>query len=254
MSPIVSGSIDVAQLVLVAFTLFFIGLIFYLRREDRREGYPLEDDATGRIDSAGGILHTGSAKTFNLPFGRGTVTAPTKGREPVNIAARRIARFPGAPLVPTGNPLVDGIGPAAFAERAQHPDLDMEGHPRIVPLRSQPDFFFAARDPNPIGMTMLGSDGRDAGTVSDAWIDKADRLIRYLEVSSGGRTVLVPMTMTTIDRRRRIVKTDSIAAAQFADAPGASGDTITLYEEERVVAYFGGGYLYSSPARSEPWL
>ena len=31
-----------------AFGLFFIGLIFYLRREDRREGYPLEDDVTGR--------------------------------------------------------------------------------------------------------------------------------------------------------------------------------------------------------------
>ncbi len=38
------GNLDVAQLVLYAFWFFFAGLIFYLRREDRREGYPLESE------------------------------------------------------------------------------------------------------------------------------------------------------------------------------------------------------------------
>ena len=38
---------DVAQVVLYAFFMFFAGLIFYLRREDRREGYPLENEAAG---------------------------------------------------------------------------------------------------------------------------------------------------------------------------------------------------------------
>ena len=36
------GTIDIAQLVLYAFWLFFLGLVYYLRREDKREGYPLE--------------------------------------------------------------------------------------------------------------------------------------------------------------------------------------------------------------------
>ena len=36
--PTIVGSIDIAELVFLAFVLFFIGLIFYLRREDRREG------------------------------------------------------------------------------------------------------------------------------------------------------------------------------------------------------------------------
>jgi photosynthetic reaction center H subunit len=36
--------IDVAQLVLYGFWIFFFGLIYYLRREDKREGYPLESD------------------------------------------------------------------------------------------------------------------------------------------------------------------------------------------------------------------
>ena len=51
----VTGYIDVAQLVLYAFWIFFVGLIFYLRREDKREGYPLESD--GR---AGGSASTAS--------------------------------------------------------------------------------------------------------------------------------------------------------------------------------------------------
>jgi len=29
---------------------------------------------------------------------------------------------------------------------------------------------------------------------------------------------------------------------------------VTLNEEERVVAYYGGGYLYATPARLEPLI
>jgi photosynthetic reaction center H subunit len=35
--------IDVAQLALYAFWLFFFGLVWYLHRESKREGYPLVD-------------------------------------------------------------------------------------------------------------------------------------------------------------------------------------------------------------------
>ena len=52
------GGIDVALLAFLAFTLFFIVLVFYLRREDRREGYPLEDELTGAVETAGGPMHT----------------------------------------------------------------------------------------------------------------------------------------------------------------------------------------------------
>jgi photosynthetic reaction center H subunit len=34
--------IDGAQAALYAFWLFFFGLIIYIRKEDKREGYPLE--------------------------------------------------------------------------------------------------------------------------------------------------------------------------------------------------------------------
>ena len=50
MHPQLTSGIDVALLVFWAFVLFFVCLVFYLRREDRREGYP----ARGRDDRAAG--------------------------------------------------------------------------------------------------------------------------------------------------------------------------------------------------------
>lgn len=249
--------IDVALVVLDAFFLFFLGLVLYLRREDRREGYPLEHEITGRIESVGGLLTTGLTKRFRLPFGHGIVTTPTKGREPVDIAARRTEHHAGAPLVPTGNPLVDGIGPAAFAERAKRPDIDWEGHARIVPMSTADGFTIAIQDADPRGYSVVAADGRVAGQVVDLWIDRADRLIRYLEIALDGseRRVLAPMFGATISRARRRVSIDAITAAQFADVPAIeAAGTITLYEEERIQAYFGGGYLYATPSRSEPYL
>ncbi|AJP74047.1 photosynthetic reaction center subunit H [Sphingomonas hengshuiensis] len=281
MHPQLTQGIDVALLVFWAFVLFFIGLVFYLRREDRREGYPLEDAISGRLQAPGGPLSMASTKSFLLPFGHGTVTAPTQGREPVDIAARRTERSVGAPYAPTGNPLVDGIGPAAWAERAKRPDLDMEGHPRIVPLDTAPGFHVAQQDSDLTGWPIIAADGRIAGTVRTLWIDKADRLVRYLDVALSGATaqpadstvvpimapaagteplvatgpLLAPMMMARVDRRGHRVVIDAITAAQFADVPRLSApDQITLYEEERVQAYFGGGYLYASADRQEPLL
>ena len=255
MHPDLTPGIDVALLAFWGFVLFFIGLVFYLRREDRREGYPVEDETSGRPDRWGGPLQAPPPKTFHLPFGHGDVTVPRDRRDPVRFAARRADRFSGAPYVPTGNPLVDGIGPAAWADRAKHADLDMEGHPRIVPLSTAAGFTTSTRDPDLIGWPVLGADGARAGTVSDLWIDKADRLIRYIQLAGEGAPMLVPFMMSKVDRRRRRVVVDAINARQFAEAPriGAS-DTITLYEEDRVQAYFGGGYLYANPNRQEPFL
>lgn len=44
---------DFAQVALYLFWIFFAGLIIYLRREDKREGYPLEDDRGGRVEVQG---------------------------------------------------------------------------------------------------------------------------------------------------------------------------------------------------------
>jgi photosynthetic reaction center H subunit len=251
MSPVFTGHIDVTLVVFDAFVLFFIGLVIYLNRESRREGFPLEDDVTGQLQSKALFLDA-SPKLFRLPFGRGTRSTADYPREPVKLAAQR-ENFGGAPYRPTGNPLVDGIGPAAYANRANLPDLDFEGHPRIVPLSTTDAVWIDKRDPDPRGMKVTAADGAVAGTVTDVWVDKADRLIRYLTVDTGTRSVLAPMAMATV--RRTGISIDAITAAQFADAPAiANATTITLYEEERVSAYFGGGYLYATPDRQEPLL
>ncbi|OQW44284.1 MAG: photosynthetic reaction center subunit H [Proteobacteria bacterium SG_bin6] len=249
-------NVDWALVVLDAFFIFFLGLIIYLRREDRREGYPLEDNVTGEPESYGTALLMAPAKFFKLPFGHGTVSTPTKGREPVNIAARRTDPSPGSGYVPTGNPLIDGIGPAAYADRAKRPDIDWEGHPRIAPLSALSDFYVDREDADPRGYRVVGADGRVAGEVTDLWVDRADRLVRYLQVAlPSGRSVLAPMFMASVRRAKQTVTVTAITAAQFADVPGIEGDgVITMYEEERIQAYFGGGYLYALPERAEPWL
>jgi photosynthetic reaction center H subunit len=257
-NEIIVGRLDVAELVFYAFVAFFVALVFYLRREDRREGYPLEDTMTGRVDSAWGPLTASTYKRFKLPFDRGYATTPAQGREPVElVGAKPYARFPGAPYVPTGDPLVDGVGPAAWVKRAEYPDCDMEGRPRIVPMSSDDHWAIAREDPNLVGMTVTGADHKVAGTITDVWIDRSDHLVRYVDVAleGGGRTVQVPFLMGTVKGRKRIYHVDAISAEQFSRAPVLASTTqITRREEDQLMGYFGGGYLYGLPGRTEPLL
>jgi photosynthetic reaction center H subunit len=185
------------------------------------------------------------------------LTVPNANRDRREIAAERTSVTPGSPMRPSGNPMIDGVGPASFAERAKVPDLTFHGEPKIVPMRIAPDFQIAAGDPDPCGMAVVGADGQSAGTVKDVWIDRAESMIRYLEIalSANDQSVILPITMARVDKRRGIVKVGAITAAQFADVPKlANPEQITFYEEERVTAYFGGGLLYATPARAEPIL
>ncbi len=249
----ITGYMDVAQMVLYAFWIFFAGLIYYLRSEDKREGYPMESD---RGELVQGFPPVPKQKTFHLRDGR-SVTAPSYKREARELQAVPIASFPGAPLMPTGNPMLDGVGPAAWAERHDEPDLTAEGDPKIVPLRVATDFSVAWQDPDPRGMQVVGADGRVAGIVQDVWVDRSEIIMRFLEVALTGPgaegAVLLPANLARISRRRGVVKVKAITAAQFADVPGLqSGDQITLLEEDRIFGYYGGGYLYADPIRAEP--
>ena len=72
-------------------------------------------------------------------------------------------------------------------------------------------------------------------------------------VSSGGETV--GETATKVDGETGEVKVASILASQFSGVPSiANPDQITLQEEDKVSAYYGGGTLYATPERSEPIL
>ncbi len=255
----ITGYIDVAQITLYVFWVFFFGLVFWLRKEDRREGYPLESDPTGKVKDRGAGLLFPRPKTFRVRSGE-TFTAPNFRRDERPVAARRVGNWPGAPLVPTGNPLVDGVGPAAWAERADRPDLTWDGKNKIVPSRSDPHYGIASGDPDPRGIAVVGADGKVAGTVTDIWVDRAEHVVRYLEVDAGPGTgpLLVPMNLAKIVGNRTkggSVKVRSILAAQFDQAPRIkSPDSVTFLEEDRICAYFAGGNLYATPKRSEPLL
>jgi len=246
--------IDVAQLVLYAFWVFFAGLIYYLRREDKREGYPLESDRGGRV-RVQGFPSMPAPKTFRLAHG-GTVSAPSGKADLREVKAEPSAPWPGAPLAPTGDPMTDAVGPAAYAERADTPDLTLHGDIKIVPLRIANDFHLEARDPDPRGMQVVGADGEVAGTVTDAWVDRSETILRYLEVDvAGAGRRLLPVNFTRIDGRRRMVKVDSILAGHFANVPGTQNpDRVTFREEDRIAAYYASGHLYAKPSRMGPVL
>ncbi|HJQ58799.1 MAG TPA: photosynthetic reaction center subunit H [Vineibacter sp.] len=256
MQGTITSNIDVAQVALYVFWLFFAGLIFYLRREDKREGYPLEPDRSGQI-RVQGFPWMPSPKTFLLPHG-GSVMAPSGKVDDRQVRAEPIGGWPGAPLEPTGNPMVDGVGPASYAARSDEPELTIDGHPSIVPTRVASDHVVDSNDTDPKGMEVFGADRMLAGTVRDIWVDRTEPMIRYLEVEVAGaqvpRNVLLPITLASINRRRQVY-VSAILATQFADVPGLKNpDQVTKLEEDRICAYYASGKLYATPGRLGPVL
>jgi len=251
----ITGYVDIAQLVLYAFWIFFAGLIFYLRREDKREGYPLEPDRAGRVKVEGWPA-VPKPKTFHLHEG-GTYLAPHAETDLRPIRAIPSGPGVGAPLIPTGNPMIDAVGPASYALRANHPDVTIDGEPMIVPVRATSGgYSVAGNDPDPRGMNVYGADRELAGTVRELWIDRAEPQIRYLELdTTGGRRVLLPINFAKINGTARRINVRSILASQFATVPTlASPDQITRREEDQIMAYYSSGNLYATAARAEPLL
>ena len=105
----ITGYIDLAQLALYAFWIFFFGLVIYLQREGQREGYPLEPDHPGGPKSE--LFPSPEPKSFLLHDGR-TVTVP---RPEAAFTGNAFAIFPGEPISVTvtvvGNGLVTEKAP-----------------------------------------------------------------------------------------------------------------------------------------------
>ena len=172
---------------------------------------------------------------------------------------------PGLPLQPAGDPLTSGLGPSAWADRADVPDLTVHGEPKIVPMRVAQNFYIEPRDPDPRGMRVLGCDDEVAGIIADVWVDRAEPQVRYFEVQlpaggaaavgGHGRHVLIPFAVCKVDRRRGVVRTKSILARQFANVPATRApDRVTLLEEDKILAFYAGGMLYATPSRAEALL
>ncbi|MEQ8412242.1 MAG: photosynthetic reaction center subunit H [Erythrobacter sp.] len=254
------GTLDVAELSFLLFFVFFIALVVYLNRESRREGYPVEDEQTGRIDTW--PLTQGEKKVFNLPHGRGVYVPEDVPRDDINIPAVQSFNAAGAPWVPTGNAMKDGLGPAAYAKRADYPDLTHDGRPRIVPIENSHELSVSPNDPALIGWPVIAADKKVAGKVSDIWVDQSEHIIRYLEVeTNAGDKVLAPMFVCAVQKKGFFddlpeqVEISAITSEQFADVPRLdTPGQVTRYEEDKIMAYYGGGYMYATPERAEPWI
>ena len=224
-------TIDLAEILFTLFWLFFIGLVIYLHRENK-------------------------PKTFKLPHGD-EVKAPRAEAFAENLPLKPVANHPGAPFEPTGNPMLDGVGPGSWANRSDQPELTMKGENRIVPMRSLDQFHVDSHDPDPRGMSVVGADGEVAGTVSDLWIDRLEPMICHFEVALAGDqgTVLVPIGFARVDKRKGQIKVHAIHSHQFGAVPRtASPDQVTCLEEEKIMAYYGAGTLYADEQRQEPFL
>jgi photosynthetic reaction center H subunit len=249
--------LDVAQVTLYVFWIFFACLIFYLRREDKREGYPLDSTASG-----GGVVHgfprMPDPKTYLLRDGH-IATLPNHKNDRRDVAVAPIAVWPGAPMEPTGNPMLDGVGPGSWANREDVPELNIDNIPCIVPMRLAEGTYLEPRDPDPRGMKVIGADNEIGGVVTDVWVDRAEALIRYIEVevttSDGAKRVLLPMPFALVNHKRGRVTVNAILGSQFADVPVTKSlDQVTKLEEDRIVGYYGAGTLYATPSRQEPML
>ena len=110
------GHVDLAQVALYMFWVFFAGLVIYLQRENMREGYPLRNDDDG-IPANESLWPLPTPKTFILRDGRGEVTVPSLAFEEAHmrtdLALAPSSVSTGSPWVPTGNPMLDGVGPAS---------------------------------------------------------------------------------------------------------------------------------------------
>jgi len=196
-------------------------------------------------------------KTFIRRGGRGELTVPSGQRgDRDNLALERTALAAGSPYVPTGDPMKDGVGPASWAPRKDHPELDAHGHIKIKPMSKLPDFHVSAGT-DPRGKPVVAGDGEVVGRITDMWVDIPEALVRYLVIDvnpeGSGKLRLIPMNFALIKGDR--VKVRSIYSSHFDGIPTIKSDSeVTLLEEEKIMAYFGGGTLYADEKRSNPVL
>ncbi len=245
------ANIDLVEVLFSLFWVFFIGLVYYLQRESKREGYPLVSDRSEHI-TVEGWPKMPSPKTYYTEDGR-QVLAPRDEAPEVDIAAEPAAGHPGAPLNPTGDPMLAAVGPGSYSQRPDITEKTLEGAPRIVPLRVASSHYVDKKDIDPRGMPVVGADDKKVGDVTDAWIDLAEPQIYYLEVATDSGSKLVPFGFAEIDKREGQIKVNAIYSHQFANVPSlASPDQITMLEEDKIVGYFGGGLMFADDKRGEP--
>ena len=185
----------------------------------------------------------------------GPVAMPhPEGRE--HLALVPLHPHPGAPFIPTGDPMQDGVGPASWASKRDEPMKTWEGHDLMQPLRILPGWHVEAIDADPRGWRALDAAGIEIGHVADLWLDHGVKILRYLEITltlpDMPPRALVPIYFAETYPRLHELRIPALFARHFAAFPQLrEPDSITALEEDRVSAYCAGGLLYATPRRQE---
>ncbi|WMS41908.1 hypothetical protein RDV64_17830 [Acuticoccus sp. MNP-M23] len=246
--PTVLGDIDVAFLCVVAFVIFLFVLVFYLRREDKREGYPLIGVSGARhprLTLSEGFPPMPAPKTFHLPHGRDPVTVPREEvPEPLHDVTGRPAY--GLPLE-SPRPLSAGIGAAAFqAQKPDLPDLTNEGEPKLLSLNSHPDHYIPRGGADPRGWVLADKEGLPVGRIVDIWFNQAEYDVRYFSYSIDGVVGLwlAPTYFCALDRARGTARVTTLPLEALRHPPVRAGEVVTFRDEDRVNGFFAGGIQF----------
>jgi photosynthetic reaction center H subunit len=250
------GHMDVAQLMIWTFWLFFAGLVFWLRKEDRREGYPLESEGVPQFNKDRGFLLIPRPKTFRLANGD-VIQAPRFEEPQTPYSAEKVEPWPGAPIAPKGDPLKANVGPGAYNIRPDKPYNALDGQDLVQPLRKAKHFALSPEGGNPIGLPVVGNDNNVGGKIKDVWVDISESVVRYYEVELGDKTgsIILPVYFGDVQWSKRRVVVKALLAEHFTKAPRLKNpDRITMAEEDRVAAFVAAGTLYRDPERAEPFI
>ena len=253
----ISNQLDIPTLASWAFVLFFVGLVFWLQRQSKREGYPLRASPFTAELMDGFPPPPVQPLTYILNEG-GTTEAPHY-YEQAPTSAKPMHFFDGTPFLPLGNPLLAGIGPGSWVMKRDEPARTEEGHLALQPLRALPGWSIQKVDSDPRGMTVYDWRWAEVGRVCDVWIDRGSKIITLFEVEMNadihaGR-VLVPIFHTVIREKTRRIRVTALWAHQFADVPmPAAAEIITGPEEERLNAYYSAGRFYRGDPTIAPAL
>ncbi|MGJ3231222.1 MAG: photosynthetic reaction center subunit H [Oceanicaulis sp.] len=249
-----SPTLDGAMVALIIFAGFFFWLVFFhLRVEDKREGYPaIRPDGETPWFKGHGLFPMPIRKEFKRPHGQPTVTTP-RGDPRAGDRPAVMPRNDSKPMRPKRDGLLEGLGPAAWAEREDVADLNIEGKPKLGPLSAEPEYSILEGCPDPRGWPVVGADGVRAGTVRDIWFNRAEFFPRYLEVEAEAGDYILPIFFAVVHSKKKIVIARDMSGDRLKDAPfRRHDDRITLLEEDRINGFFGGGPLYGKAKEGDP--
>jgi len=164
------------------------------------------------------------------------------------------------PLVPTGNPMLDGVGAAAYAERLDIPDATVHGDTEAV-RHCAPHQGSILIIKIRIHAAILSSVLTVKPVVSCAMsgLIRPRCIIRYLE--SGNRCAGREAQCASADDDvsdfsvRRQGQSEVDLGKRFEHVPAhKKPDSVTRLEEDKICAYYAGGHLYATPERAEPLI